>query len=113
MDVSGFGVVDGREGRAPLRQRPALRRRGEQREVPCCARVPRRRLAGGRDAWRFRLRQGISCRAALPRRSEERPVGKACVSTFRSRLSPCHSKIYIFTTSYLLFIFRLSLSNNF
>src|SRR3546814_3646817 len=69
MDVSGIGVVDGRKGGAALRQRPAVWRRGEQRQIPGGARLPRCGLAGGRDPWRLRLRQGISCRAPL--RSEE------------------------------------------
>src|SRR3546814_6132101 len=67
MDVSGIGVVDGRKGGAALRQRPAVWRRGEQRQIPGGARLPRCGLAGGRDPWRLRLRQGISCRAPLPR----------------------------------------------
>src|SRR3546814_2708171 len=35
-------------------------------------------------------RASSSCSAACPRRSEERRVGKECVSTCRSRWSPYH-----------------------
>src|SRR3546814_19873425 len=45
-----------------------------------------RRLAGGEQAVRQRVVVG-------EQRSEERRVGKACVSTCRSRWSPYHSKI--------------------
>src|SRR3546814_12150354 len=38
--------------------------------------------------WRHRVKIGI----ARPERSEERRVGKECVSTCRSRWSPYHSK---------------------
>src|SRR3546814_18518826 len=39
-------------------------------------------------------REDIGIRAAHPAivRSEERRVGKACVSSFRSRMSPCQQK---------------------
>src|SRR3546814_11343438 len=57
-----------------------------------------RRIGGGREAaalvrhsseaYRQRRRQGEEGRA----RSEERRVGKACVSTCRSRWSPYHEK---------------------
>src|SRR3546814_17959764 len=36
--------------------------------------------------------QGLRRRLAAADRSEERRVGKECVSTCRSRWSPCHSK---------------------
>ena len=56
---AGIRAADGDEGGLALRQRPALRRRGECREV---ARRPRRLRglpAGGDDPWRHGLRQGI------------------------------------------------------
>src|SRR3546814_16921496 len=43
--------------------------------------------AGGR---RLAALQALAEEGTLPERSEERRVGKACVSTFRSRWSPYH-----------------------
>src|SRR3546814_11686849 len=56
-------------------------------------------FAGSRDVFHFRLIQALlseHCQqahvAALDVRSEERRVGKECVSTCRSRGSPSHYK---------------------
>src|SRR3546814_4647694 len=41
-------------------------------------------------AFRWTRRQGLAAEAAPAKRSEERRVGKECVSTCRSRWSPYH-----------------------
>src|SRR3546814_13793975 len=52
-----------------------------------------RRDAGLQGAARCRIRRrDREKRRSLPRRSEERRVGKECVSTCRSRWSPYHKK---------------------
>src|SRR3546814_11128200 len=43
-------------------------------------------------AWRSSARHEKPAVVVIPRRSEERRVGKECVSTVRSRWSPDHSK---------------------
>src|SRR3546814_5434898 len=60
-----------------------------------CDRPAARRLPGGRAVPRTRRRRGVAERADGPAaggggRSEERRVGKECVSTCRSRWSPYH-----------------------
>src|SRR3546814_18628008 len=56
----------------------------------CCGPAPRgrRRRGGGRNRVRRRCRPPH--RPQEPERSEERRVGKECVSTCRSRWSPYH-----------------------
>src|SRR3546814_11599579 len=51
----------------------------------------RRQASGGRKRLRLRLGDaGRRSAHAVGTRSEERRVGKECVSTCRSRWSPCH-----------------------
>src|SRR3546814_12363469 len=72
-DLARRGRQRRRQGRCLCRRsRTVTPRRGPAGELPCGV-------------------AGIADRA-LPGRSEERRVGKECVSTFRSRWSPYHSK---------------------
>src|SRR3546814_18677244 len=63
---------------------------------PCPARTLERRGAGvvGADIGAIRVERGATrvARFQRSRRSEERRVGKECVSTCRSRWSPYHYK---------------------
>src|SRR3546814_14347059 len=54
--------------------------------------IGRRELVvrGAADELRLQLRDGVAVERAAERRSEERRVGKECVSTCRSRWSPYH-----------------------
>src|SRR3546814_14210830 len=54
--------------------------------------VVRRILAGLREAGFVRSEKGHGGGWKIARRSEERRVGKECVSTGRSRWSPYHEK---------------------
>src|SRR3546814_15841648 len=65
---------------------PAIRPPRRQRQ---CDRAPPRAADRGRKGLRRRLPPTLRLR---PARSEERRVGKECVSTCRSRWSPYHSK---------------------
>src|SRR3546814_13719596 len=61
----------------------------------CAEEIERRNLAGGGDMGRARPLGGrpwATGIGAIHRRSAERRVGKACVSTCSSRWSPGHSK---------------------
>src|SRR3546814_8750571 len=58
-----------------------------------CCRFPRAALNGGYDAWTASPTASGFCDRRRPgrrSRSEERRVGKECVSTCRSRWSPYH-----------------------
>ena len=63
LDGAGSRVADGALGRLAIRPGPALRAGRQRRKISRRrSRLPRLR-AGGDDAWRLRLRQGISRRA--------------------------------------------------
>ena len=63
LDGAGSGVADGAVGRLAIRPGHAVRPGRQRREISRRrSRLPRLR-AGGHDAWRLRLRQGISRRA--------------------------------------------------
>ena len=63
LDGAGSRVADGALGRLAIRPGHAMRPGRQCREISRCrSRLPRLR-AGGHDAWRLRLRQGISRRA--------------------------------------------------
>src|SRR3546814_13341708 len=57
-----------------------------------CAKLENAGKAGDKDAVRVGMQQFDVALAAVDNRSEERRVGKECVSTCRSRWSQYHSK---------------------
>src|SRR3546814_19361330 len=62
--------------------------------VPVNSKPSNSRASGSLEAviWYLMERACFSATSAFSRRSEERRVGKECVSTCRSRWSPYHSK---------------------
>src|SRR3546814_11394770 len=82
--------------RAPaelVREHPGVQLAGAARQVPLMPRADFAAVpAGGTadDAAGAGVRVAVGVRLAGVRRSEERRVGKECVSTCRSRWSPYH-----------------------
>ena len=97
LDGAGSGVADGDVGRLAIRPGPAMRPGGQ------CRKIPRRRSrlpglrAGGHDAWRFRICQGISRRtlfAGIPDPAH-RPDQPAARSQLHCREGAGHAEVVL------------------